>query len=169
MNLTRPLQLDRLLTPPDRRLDPVPLLDLALLALCLSWLGSSFIAAPGLTIDLGNDLGLPPVSREASTGLPAIEVMTVKSTEMILFRGQFFALRELEQQAAGVASGGAVNPGDPVLLLKAHRSVDLDALFRLATWARKQGFEKVQLAGDPIDTAPALPKEATSNAWTTAP
>lgn len=166
MKLARPLDLVNSLTPPDRRLDPVPLLDLALLAVALSWLSSSFVAAPGLTLGLEPDWQLPQLSSDVVEGLPAVEVMTVKQEHMILYQGQFFTLSELEQALGSEESRPL--PRGAVLLLKADQNVNLQTLFRLAEWARARGYHKVQIAGD-LAPAVALPHEDSGalDSWVT--
>lgn len=148
MSLSRPLELEKALHPLDRRLDPVPLIDVLLLALMFSLLGSRFIFAPGLSMEL--DLQLP-VSGEAK--LPGIltedtltvAVLTAKQSNMHLFDGKIFTLYELENHFRN-------NPvpedrrGQSVLLVKMHKDVSMQTFVQIAEMARRAGYGRVQIA-----------------------
>ncbi len=147
MSPLRPLQLTRALTAPDRRLDMTPLLDLLLLALMVMMLGSPFVVAPGLSVELEGGLVLPVGSPEILAGVPVVEVLTARGPDSFFFQGRFLTLSELELLAR--PPPGSVQAG-AVLLLRAHESVTLDVLVRLADWARSWGFSRVQVAARPV-------------------
>ncbi|MGF1453663.1 MAG: biopolymer transporter ExbD [Opitutales bacterium] len=144
MSQLRPLQLQRALQPLDRRLDVVPLLDMLLLALLTLMLGSPFVLAPGLSVGLEEGFQLPASRGRPLSGLPAVAVLTVRGPDSLLYRGRFLTLSELEALEPGTL---AMPDEGTVLLVRAHRQVTLDTLYRVADWARAEGFTQLQLAG----------------------
>lgn len=143
MSQLRPLQLQQALQPLDRRLDLVPLLDMLLLALTIVMLGSPFVMAPGLSVDIEGGFQLPSSSQSRLRGLPVVEVLTVRHAESLFYQGRPYTLEELESMAPGTL----LQPREgSILLVRAHRRVTLDTLFRVADWARREGYANIQLA-----------------------
>ncbi len=148
MSLSRPLELEKTLQPLERRLDPVPLIDVLLLTLLFSFLGSRFIFAPGLSMELNMEL---PLSADAQ--LPGIltddtltvAVLTAKQSNLHLFDGRIFTLYDLEAHFRN-------NPvaeerqGQAVLLVKMHKDVSMQTFVQIAEMARKAGYGRVQVA-----------------------
>ncbi len=148
MSLLQPLELKKAIRPLDRGVDAVALLDVLLIAGIFYLLSSRFIFAPGLSMDVDGGFPLPEVSTGTMQALPAVEVMTVKNADMILFDGRFYKLADLEQQLV-TQEGKPTDRG--VLLLRLNRSVNIDTLFRISDWARVSGFSRVQLAAGQRD------------------
>jgi biopolymer transport protein ExbD len=162
-SLTDPLDLQSRLTPPDKRLDPVPLLDILLIAVLMISLSSRFLYAPGLTIDLeGNTPGqpawtldLPTASQGIMPGQPTtatltVAVLTARQENMFLFDGQIHTLPSL--QATLRAAGGTQRYQNGVLLLKLDRAVSTQTFLTLCELAQEAGFSRIQLAaGNGLD------------------
>ncbi|MGA2052907.1 MAG: hypothetical protein ABSH19_06320, partial [Opitutales bacterium] len=68
MSLTSPLGLIRHVRRPDLRLEVVPWLNVLLVGWLLSLLGSRFVYAPGLAVDIGHGTGPLP----AELNLPTV-------------------------------------------------------------------------------------------------
>ncbi|MGE9294176.1 MAG: hypothetical protein ACQKBW_11225, partial [Puniceicoccales bacterium] len=108
MSLTRPLELERHLSSPGKRLDVAPLFDVLLICLMLMLLGSRFVAAPGETI------ALPVVQNSAPAGVATLAVLTYKSDEMMILDGRVVTLEGWKRLIERGES-----PGEGVLLVKA--------------------------------------------------
>lgn len=143
MRLTQPLGLQQALQPLNGNLNPVALIDVGLIALMFVILGSRFILAPGIGMDIGGKPELPESTGQQLPGVPVVKVMTIKDLSAILYQGRFYTLGDLEQiaqsQSAPVESG--------ILLVRMNRNVAVDTLFRVSDWARDVGFDAVQIAG----------------------
>lgn len=133
----RPLGLHQALTVPDKRLDAVPLFDVLLIAIMFLLLGSRFVFAPGLTVEL------PTLRSQESAGVPTVDVLTVKGENFIIFQGTKHTLDGL---AKILASPDSEIPPEAVLLLRADRSVDLETFLAIASLAREAGYSAVQIA-----------------------
>src|SRR5690606_6287168 len=95
--ITRPLDLQSRLKPPSKRLNPLPLFDVLLIAFFFSLFSSSFVLSPGLTINLPEGGSGP--------GLPATAVLTVHSDDMLLFEGRILNMSGLAEALRDHASG----------------------------------------------------------------
>ena len=138
--ITSPLDLRRYLTEPDQRLDPVPLLDLILIGLFFVLLGSRFVFAPGLNVEL------PEVGSEALSTLPTSAVLTIRENEMILFEGDRVRLGELERRLGEYMAGE--KPEETILLVKSDRKVEVQLLLEILDLAHRSGFTRVQIAAE---------------------
>lgn len=137
MSLTRPLELERHLTPPDRRIDVAPLFDTLLICLMFLLLGSRFIFAPGESIQL-------PVMQEGlAAGVPTVDVLTYKSDELMILDARVITLERWEQE---IERG--LTAGSGALLVKADRELPLQTLLRLAELARNAGYTSLQIAAN---------------------
>ena len=107
----RPFDFEAHLHPKSRRLDVVPFIDACLIVIFFSLFGSSYVFAPGITINL-------PESRTAALdALPVYEVLTVgeiEGAERILFDGRIFSLETFRQ---GLLSSGP-DRGETTLLVR---------------------------------------------------
>ncbi len=140
-NLTSPLGLLEKLKSNERSVSPVPFLDIILIVVLLAMLGSRFIYAPGIAIDL------PKSSSEFLTGKTTSAVLTVNQSNMLFFEGNIFNFETIENVLKEYVEK-APNDGQ-TLLLKMGQNVQIDVLFKLSEVAKKAGFEEVQLAGSP--------------------
>lgn len=148
MSLTRPLELDKALTPPERRLDSAAVIDILLIALFISLLASRFVFAPGLT--MGLDLELPESSEAALTHAPSDGTLTVvlsaKRDNAYFFNDSYYTLAGLEAMFADYPEA---NEGeDRILLLKVDRSVSAETLVHIFNLAKKAQFTHVHWAAE---------------------
>ena len=137
--ITRPLDLQSHLKQPSRRFEALPLLDIFFIVLFFSLLASNFVLSPGLAIDLpkGESPRLPGVS--------ASVVLTVRSSDMLLFRDRILSLETLQSALVEeLAERGETN-----LLINFDREVSVQTLFSVAELAREAGVGRVQLAFEP--------------------
>jgi biopolymer transport protein ExbD len=154
MPLTSPLGLTRHIRRPDLRLEAVPWLNVMLVAWLLSLLGSRFIYAPGLAVDLGHASGSPPsqlnlpvVSGSPLPGLPAnavLTVLTAKGDQLFIFEGRIYDLESLraELRQHPLPTGRA----PIILLLKVDQNVSMQTFMEICALARAAGFSTVQVA-----------------------
>ena len=142
--ITKPLELESRLSPPPRDLDFVSWVNVAVIFLFFSLLGSRFVLAPGLLMGTGNDnftlpkTGQPQLSRTASV------VVSYRRDNVILFEGSIVKLPELKRRLEAYAKK---RPGE-VLLLIADKNVSLQAVSELSAMAQSVGFSYVQTANE---------------------
>ena len=146
MSLTRPLELEKTLTLPERRIDAVPMIDVLLIALFIMALGSRFIYAPGVGVDLS--LQLPASAGTFIEAVPTdaaltVKVLTAKQDNLYIFDGSIYSLNTLEQMFKDYKQ---LEEGTATLLVKADKSVAIDTLVKIADLARTARFAKIQLA-----------------------
>jgi biopolymer transport protein ExbD len=137
MSLTRPLELERHLTPPSRRLDVAPLFDVLLICVMFLLLGSRFVSAPGEGIQL------PVMAGGAPAGVATVAVLTYKSDEMMILDGRVITLEGWQRL---IERGDSA--GEGVLLVKADADLPLQTLLRLAELARLAGYSALQIAAN---------------------
>lgn len=136
---TAPFNLADRLHPPETRLNPVPILDLAVIALLVSLLFTRFVSMPGVRVDL------PDTSLRMQHDVGAVAVLTLGNEGMILFDGSVHDLRSIDR-----AFGSFVErfpDREAVLLIKAEANLDLQRFLELCEAAKEAGFDQVQLAG----------------------
>jgi biopolymer transport protein ExbD len=156
MSLTSPLGLTRHVRRPDLRLEVVPWLNVLLVAWLLSLLGSRFVYAPGLAVDLGHgssplpvQLVLPTLSGGPLPGSPAdavLTVLTAKQDKLFIFEGRIYDLNGLRTVLRNHRHSAAGGPS--VLLLKAGQDVNMQTFLEICTLARTAGFSSVQIAAE---------------------
>lgn len=146
--ITRPLNLQRHLKRPSSRLNPVPILDVLLIALFFSLVGSNFVLAPGLT------LNLPQGDDELMAGLPTSAFLTVQSEEVLLFQGEILTMDRLESTLVEYVT----KRGEASLVIYVDREVSVQTLLTVSGIARDAGVKRVQVASQPRQTEPlAIP------------
>lgn len=141
----------------DSRIGIVPLASVLLVAFLLFSTTSKYIYAPGMTVDLHQDDA--PVTTEtqfpsAGTELPVFAgrlegksvaaLLTVRNNNMFIFDGRIY--KDLTDALPPVSPEQAGTRG--ILLVKADKSNNIQALFDLMKIARDAGFSSVQLAGE---------------------
>lgn len=96
MSLSQPLGLHKHLTQPSRGLDIVPLFDVLLIALMLTLLGSRFIFAPGISVELprGGVVGSAPMEPGAS-----MAVLTLLKDNSLIYGGRLLSVENFEREA----------------------------------------------------------------------
>lgn len=142
--ITRPLDLQSHLKPPSSRINPIPLLDIVFIALFFSLVGSNFVLAPGLTINL------PEGNEEMMAGLPTSAFLTVQSDKVLLFQERILNMDTLKPALERhVESRGETN-----LVVYVDREVSVQTLLSVTELAREAGVARVQLASKPEQTGP---------------
>jgi biopolymer transport protein ExbD len=137
--ITRPLDLVARMSPPPRDLDFVAWVNVGVIVLFFSLLGSRFVLAPGPRIELPNAFSLTE-----GAGAPSV-VVSYRRNNVILFEGGMYSLAELRKHLAGYAKS---HPGT-VMLVRADRQVSVQDFFDLCGMAREVGFAGVQAAAEP--------------------
>ncbi len=145
--ITRPLELESRLSPPPREFDFVAWVNVAVIVLFFSLLGSRFVLAPGVPVGMSDAGGLDlPSAGAAAEGNPAASVVvSYRRDNVILFEGGMYTLDDLRKQMADYAKK---HPG-AVMLVRADRQVSVQAFFKLCDMARAVGFASVQAAAEP--------------------
>lgn len=121
------------------------LVDILLIALMFTLLGSKFILAPGFALEFeGNKL---PTSKSPDAAVVDgdLSVLNAKGNTMIIFDGAIFNTesfaKKMRSHKAGTKGG--------VLLIKADKNVDTQTLLDICAAARAGGFGKIHLAAAP--------------------
>lgn len=170
MSFSQPLGLHKHLKTPGQSLEVVPLFTVLLLALMMTLLGSRFIFAPGLTVEL------PRAASSAasqSVVLPAISVLTLLKDNSLIYKGRLLSVENFEREvalnplpprqspaaeqraaagagdtssAAQTAAAAAAAAEPRILLIKADAGVSLRTLLQVMNAARRAGYEQVQIA-----------------------
>jgi biopolymer transport protein ExbD len=171
-SLSSPLGLRERLTPPSRRLNPVVLLDVFLVALFFSLLGSQLLMPPGVTVDLPEvapeslaavrtdaSLAVGPGGSAPGAGgtVPLAEsaVLSLKSDRMILFNGEIVSAALLEDRLAAFMRERPASAAVTVLHLKVGGDVPFRSVLEVSAMARRAGFDKVHFAARPRPAGPA--------------
>lgn len=137
--ITRPLDLESRMSPPPRDLHFVAWVTVGLIVLFFDLLGSRFVLAPGLLIEL------PAVNPASTSNVATSVVVTYRRDNVILFEGGMYTLAELRTHMEVYAKH---NPG-AVMLVRADRQVSAQALADLGAMAGSVGFARLLLAGEP--------------------
>lgn len=123
----------------------VPFVDFCLILVFFTWLGSPFVVAPGLTVNL------PAMENPTADAVPTSRVLTVgevEGRELIIYDNR---VQTLETLAQSFADHPAQGPGE-VLLLRLKRDVSIQLLVRINELAARAGFAAVQIAAEPERT-----------------
>ncbi|MGF1484613.1 MAG: ExbD/TolR family protein [Opitutales bacterium] len=168
--LSSPLGLRERLKTPSRRLNPVVLLDVFLVALFFSLLGSQLLMPPGVTVDL------PRVSADQMSALPtdaslslgamdalgvsedafsSLAVLSLRSARLILFNGEILSIDQLSNRMDGFVNQIPEGRVAPVLHLKVGADVPFQVVLDVCAMAQAAGFAKVHFAARPTAAEPA--------------
>ncbi len=139
--LSSPFDLIDRINPPRFRIDPVPFLDLLIIALAILLISNRLLFVPGLSLDL------PKAESDAFAATRVDAVLTVVENHFIL-RDGVYSLETLGEGLSRAAESSSVNP-DPVLLLKIDRAASADLLQRITHLAMEAGFSRIHLATSP--------------------
>lgn len=145
--ITRPLDLESRMSPPPRDLNAVAWVNIGLIVLFFSLLGSRFVLATGLLVGVGEAgvIELPSVNpASASTAVTSV-VVSYRRDNVILFEGGMYSLAELRKHMEAYTKN---NPGS-VMLVRADKQVSNQALADLFAMAGAVGFKNVLLAAEP--------------------
>jgi len=140
--ITRPLELQSRLSPPPRDLDFFAWVNVGLVVLFFSLMGSRFVLAQGLLVGTG-EFVLPESAGQQFVGTASV-VVSYRQDDVILFEGAIVKLPELRQKLEAYAKQ---RPGE-VLLLLADKHVSAQAVTDLSVMARAAGFSYVLMAGE---------------------
>lgn len=144
--ITHPLELQSRLSPAPRDLDFFAWANVGLIALFFGLLGSRFVLAPGMPIDVSgeNALELPQIDGANEGAGPSSVVVSYRRDNVILFEGGMYNLTELRKHMEAYAKK---HPG-AVMLVRFDRQVSLQSFAELCEMARQVGFAHVQLAAE---------------------
>ena len=155
--ITRPLELESRLSPPPRDLDFVAWVNVALIVLFFSLLGSRFVLAPGVSVGVGDQEGGPELPQSGgtleNTGAASV-VVSYRRDNVILFEGGMYSLADLQKQMADYVKK---HPG-AVMLVRADRQVSMQAFLDLCNMARSVGFASVVVPAESPGADGALKK-----------
>lgn len=149
--ITRPLDLESRLSPPPRDLNAVAWVNVGLVVLFFSLLGSRFVLAPGVLVGVGESgvVELPMVNASSITAVATSVVVTYRRDNVILFQGGMYTLTELRKHMEVYAKK---HPGS-VMQLNVDKQVSTQAWADLGEMARSVGFANVILvAAEPISS-----------------
>lgn len=148
-SLSSPLNLrERVKKQSAELIDVLSLMSVAAVAVMLYLMNSTYIFAPGLTLDVdaptdGSAYVLPRSSAPLP-GVPADGVFTMRNDRQFLFEGRIF--RTPSDALPPQKSGIPVDRG--TLLLKLDRGVTMQGFFEIVDAAKAAGYTKIQVAGE---------------------
>lgn len=144
--ITSPLDLQSRLSPPPRDLDFFAWVNVGVIVLFFSLIGSRFVLAPGEVVDVsdGSGIELPHSSAGIENAGQASVVVSYRSDNVILFEGGKYKLSELQRHMEAYAKE---HPG-AVMLVRADRQVSMQAFLDLCEMARTAGFGRVIAAAE---------------------
>jgi biopolymer transport protein ExbD len=145
--ITRPLELESRMSPPPRDLDFVAWVNVGVIVLFFSLLGSRFVLAPGLLVGVGEAgvIELPTMNPASISQVATSVVVSYRRDNVILFEGGMYTLTELRKHMEVYTKS---NP-HAVMLVHADKQVSTQAIADLCAMAGAAGFDKVLLAGGP--------------------
>lgn len=142
--ITRPIDLESRLSPPPRDFTAVAWVNVAVIVLFFSLLGSRFILAPGLLIEL------PKANPASITAVPTSTVINYDRDNVIIFEGGIYTLAELGPRLKAYAE---THPG-VVVQVNADQKVSAQALTDLGVLVTSVGFEFILMGAEPAADAP---------------
>lgn len=141
--LINPLGLEALLKGANSRAGWVPWVDCLLIGLGFTLLGSMFLFAPGVEIQL-------PSFRGPLSGVPVASVLSIRSGNMVIFEDAVFTEQGLEAYLAEEkvrrdrAPAAVQDRG--VMLVQVDKDVSVQVFLRICEIAYASGFSKIQIA-----------------------
>lgn len=136
--VTQPLELQSHLRGRPRNLDVFYFADLALLAVFFLLMGSQFVLAPGMPMDL------PVLPNSTELAQPADLVVSFRSDDAVLFEGGLYPLGAFQSRLAEVVKAR----GAETILVRVDRQVTAQGLLNLCAAARSAGAKHVQIAAE---------------------
>lgn len=145
--ITRPLDLESRMSPPPRDFNAVAWVNVGLIVLFFSLLGSRFVLATGVLVGVGETgaIELPSVNPTSASTAATSVVVSYRRDNVILFEGGMYSLAELRRHMEAYTRD---NPGS-VMLVRADKQVSNQALADLFAMAGAVGFKNVLLAAEP--------------------
>lgn len=148
--ITRPLDLESRMSPPPRDFNAVAWVNVGLIVLFFTLLGSRFVLATGVLVGVGEAgaIELPSVNPASASTAATSVVVSYRRDNVILFEGGMYSLAELRKHMEAYTRS---NPGS-VMLVRADKQVSNQALADLFAMAGAVGFKNVLLAAEPTVT-----------------
>lgn len=143
--ITRPFDLVSRLSAPPRDFNAIAWVNVGVIVLFFTLLGSRFVLAPGLLLKVDQSAFNLPATPGLQNVRTASVVVGYRRDDVIMFDGAIITLPELRVRLAKYAGQ---HPGE-VLLLIADRQVSVKALADLTAMAQSVGFAYVQLGAEP--------------------
>lgn len=145
--ITRPLDLESRMSPPPRDFNAVAWVNVGLIVLFFSLLGSRFVLATGVLVGVGEagTFELPLINPASASTAATSVVVSYRRDNVILFEGGMYSLTELRKHMEAYTKN---NPGS-VMLVRADKQVSNQALADLFAMAGAVGFKNVLLAAEP--------------------
>lgn len=148
MNILSPLNISQKNPKPSFTLDTIPFLNIIVIGFFFCLLGSKFLMAPGLSVDLPYS----PVSSIHNE--PIHQVLTLKLHNQIFFQGKIYTLQTIEQALSTSLHNQLSSPS--TLLIKMDKNISVEDLLRLCEIATSAGYAKVHVAANPQPTLSTL-------------
>ncbi len=139
--ITHPLDLESKLSAVPRDLDMMFWVNVGVVMLFFSLLGSRFVLAPGLPVQLGNLI--LPVSKSTTQSAASV-VISYRRDNMVIFEGGIFDLQDLRPR---IQQYGKDHPGS-VMLVRYDKAVSMQGFVDLCDLARAAGLS-VLVAAEP--------------------
>lgn len=136
--VTQPLDLESHMRPAPRNLDVFFYADIAILAVFFVLMGSQFVLAPGMPMNL------PLVHGATELARPADLVVSMRGDNVVLFEGGLFPLAGFESRLAKTVKAR----GAETVLVRVDRQVTAQGLLDLCAAARSAGATHVQIAAE---------------------
>lgn len=151
--ITRPFDLEARMSPPPRDLNFFAWVNVGVIALFFSLLGSRFILAPGLLIGVATDGTSAPAQTAVSAGA-AYVVVSYQRDNVILFEDGIYSVVELRKQMEAYIKK---HPG-AVMQVNADRQVSWQAILDLCTMAKAVGFAYVLVPTESTAASAVAPR-----------
>lgn len=148
MNILSPLNISQKLQKPSYSLDAAPFLNVLVVAFFFCLLGSHFLTAPGLSIDLPS-APQPLVHNEVTE-----QVLTLKLHNQIFFQGKIYSLQTIEQPLLHALETHTSTT--PALLIKMDKNISTEDLLKLCEIAKNAGYAKIHIASNSQPTPSSL-------------
>lgn len=145
--ITRPLDLESRLSPPPRDFTAVAWVNAGLIVLFFSLLGSRFVLAPGLLVEL------PKMDPGSMTAAETSVVLKYSRDDVILFGSGRYSPAELKNVFAEFMRKNPSARGSTLLVI-ADKQVSVQAQVELGTIAAEAGFRNMVVGGAPSDVSP---------------
>lgn len=139
--ITRPLELESRLSPPPRDFTAVAWVNVGVIVLFFSLLGSRFVLSPGLLVEL------PRMDQASMTAAETSVVVTYSRDGVILFGSGMYSPTELQGVLEEYVIRHPAAKGS-TLQVNADKQVSAQALAKLAEIAAAAGFANLAFAGE---------------------
>lgn len=144
--ITRPLDLQSHLSPPPRDFSAVAWVNVGLIVLFFSLLGSRFVLAPGMLVEL------PKMDSSLLTAVETSALLNYRRESMIVFGTGVYTLADIQAPLAAYAKA---HPGSTLQVI-ADKQVSTEALLKLGDIAAGAGFKNFLVSAERADeVAPA--------------